>query len=1326
MAKFCGKCGGPLDQNGRCPRCEGTTVPHVDPGIEKPLTRKEKKALKKANMSFGQKTKRFFKRLLIFVLVLAILAGSCAGALVVLDAKGNPFAKNLLGWFGMKDDDPEPEPDNHFASVSGKFTDRKIYNAEDAILAAQDAAPQLGLTNAVDELTLQNESTVDGVTYYRLQQNYNDIPVYGKTIVISVDSDHNAKDVTSNLIDIPISINTNSKITDADIKKTIANVSEEELATKQLVFFEKNNQLYLCYHINTIDSEFYIDATSGEIIYQQVVRFTNTTIGYDSSGSIKISVNYDEAGNIYQMIDNNRLIYTYSFERTNSSNAGATQTLITSDNEWFGDTDAERALEEEKAVIMAANIAKIRDFFNNRFSATADSKMYICYNDGWCSGDNGYASSAIDLSTQESVGVISIGFNKDLNSIDLLAHEYMHRVEQNISRLNYSGESGAIMEAYSDVFGELLEDYFDDNSINGSCNWIHNQGRNLISPLKSGDPNKYFGLNFQKDLEPKFNSNNETINDMGGVHKNSTVISHAAYLMRTGVKGKTALSMERLAKLWFHTLSSLHSNSSFMMLRNSMEMTAERLGYSDAEKECISAAFDEVDVGDDSDDGIKIDLDSEVQVYDKNGSPYEGYTITVDGKEYTGWFGWGWVTKDYHNEIHVDSTDPQSLSLKKGNYSVTITDDFSGQTSQTRKIKARKDQDKKILEFSTIFGCDYNMSPPGAMTVQDINGDNYNNYSVRINGKKTDGADYATSFSVDYSTPVNLGLSAGGYSIVLTDNKDSTKRKSFTLRVVDDERKDSVVIKTSFGESYGDYDDDDVPEGAATNPDNGHRYYVYDIPGITTWEGAKQFCRSKNGYLATLTSVEENRFVFGYMRDMGFQNAYFGLYDSGYNEWKWVTNEAYQFDNWADGEPNSGSENYGMYYNTASGQWNDGDFGNHTSEDRAFICEWGAFEQEEEEEEQPQEPERQTSDKRDIVLVLDVSGSMSGDKLEQTKKASVNFINTILQEDASIGIVVYDDSARQVADLSMNATYLTDIANGIGSGGSTNIEDGLVKAVNMLDYSNAEKQIIVLMSDGEPNSGKVGDELVNYAQTIKDSGTYIYTLGFFGNYSGQSAAQTLMERIASDGCHYEVSDADNLKFFFGDIADTINGQQYIYIRIACPVDVSVTYNGETLNSSVDDLSTRTSFGSLSFEENTERESTDGDDRIKVLRLKADDKYDVQIVGTGTGRMNYTIGFMDENGEYSDFRRFNNVKINRHTVIDTVADYTKNTVLNVDEDGDGKYDLKYKAGENERGKVVDHSVLIYCSVAAVFLIAVFIIIMIIRKKIQKKKGLRNNG
>ena len=213
-----------------------------------------------------------------------------------------------------------------------------------------------------------------------------------------------------------------------------------------------------------------------------------------------------------------------------------------------------------------------------------------------------------------------------------------------------------------------------------------------------------------------------------------------------------------------------------------------------------------------------------------------------------------------------------------------------------------------------------------------------------------------------------------------------------------------------------------------------------------------------------------------------------------------------------------------------------------------------------------------------------------------------------------------------------------------------------------------------------------------------------------------------MERIATDGCHYEVASAEDLVFFFGDMADQINGQKYIYVRIACPVDVSVTYNGETLNSSENNQNLRTAFGTLTFEENDEALSEGADDRVKVLRLKEGIDYDLELVGTGRGIMNYTIGFMDEAGEYSDLRKFENVKITKNTEIDTVAGVSSESVLNIDEDGDGKYDLKLRAGENGYGEEVVIENWVYLAViCACILVLIDVILIIVLKNRKRKKG-----
>lgn len=365
-------------------------------------------------------------------------------------------------------------------------------------------------------------------------------------------------------------------------------------------------------------------------------------------------------------------------------------------------------------------------------------------------------------------------------------------------------------------------------------------------------------------------------------------------------------------------------------------------------------------------------------------------------------------------------------------------------------------------------------------------------------------------------------------------------------------------------------------------------------------------------------------------------------------------------------------------------------------------------------------PDFFSSDERDVVLVLDVSGSMDGEPIEQTKIASDSFIDTVLGVEASVGIVTYDESAMKVAGFNRNERYLKGVVENLNSGGGTNIESGLTLAYSMLSGSHAKKKIIVLMSDGEPNHGAEGDALVSVADEIKNDGVYIYTLGFFSS-SGYGEAQRLMERLASEGKHYEVDDAEQLRFFFGDIADQISGEKLIYIRIECPVDVRVSYGGETLSSKDHQTAQRTSFGSLTFEENTEEGSENAeDDRVKILRLKEGAAYDISIFGNGKGKMNYTIGFMDEDGEYGDLRRFTNIPINKRTEIETTAANEKTTTLKVDTDGDGKFDKTYRAEENGRGKLVDNSWILYVVIAAAGVIALLVVFFVLRSKLKNRK------
>lgn len=388
---------------------------------------------------------------------------------------------------------------------------------------------------------------------------------------------------------------------------------------------------------------------------------------------------------------------------------------------------------------------------------------------------------------------------------------------------------------------------------------------------------------------------------------------------------------------------------------------------------------------------------------------------------------------------------------------------------------------------------------------------------------------------------------------------------------------------------------------------------------------------------------------------------------------------------------------------------------------------------------------------RDVVLVLDRSGSMGGQPLEETKKAATNFSDTVLEEDTRAAVVAYDDGATLYTNLTRDSELLDSDISTISSGGSTNMYAGLQMADEILQQSNAKKKIIVLMSDGLPNLG-VSDNsgyegpVLSYAETLKDQEYYIYTLGFFENVDSYelSGAQQLMEGIASPGLHYEVTTADELVFFFDDIAGQINGTEYVYIRIACPVDVTVSSGGETLSTIIGDdggMNTRTSFGTLTFDSLTEDERTDEgivtDDsfvdekdlmasQAKILRLKADQNYDVKIEGYDSGTMNYSVKYQNENGEYDDVREFTNIPVTSLMRASSNTEKSDASYLEIDEDGDGKTDKKYKTEKNgTMEEVKDHTVLYVCIGVAVLLIIILIIvtIVLVRRSAKKKRAVK---
>lgn len=112
-------------------------------------------------------------------------------------------------------------------------------------------------------------------------------------------------------------------------------------------------------------------------------------------------------------------------------------------------------------------------------------------------------------------------------SIDVVSHEFTHGVTRNSSNLIYSGESGALNESFSDIFGKAVEVFAVPETFSWRLNDLIGEPiRNMADPNEFDDPDTYKG-----------NLWHMASSDNGGVHTNSGVQNYWFHLLVEGGTG---------------------------------------------------------------------------------------------------------------------------------------------------------------------------------------------------------------------------------------------------------------------------------------------------------------------------------------------------------------------------------------------------------------------------------------------------------------------------------------------------------------------------------------------------------------------------------------------------------------------------------------------------------------------------------------------------------------------------------------------------------------------------------------------------------------------
>ena len=121
---------------------------------------------------------------------------------------------------------------------------------------------------------------------------------------------------------------------------------------------------------------------------------------------------------------------------------------------------------------------------------------------------------------------------------------------------------------------------------------------------------------------------------------------------------------------------------------------------------------------------------------------------------------------------------------------------------------------------------------------------------------------------------------------------------------------------------------------------NGHYYKIYldDLD----WDEARQECIKLGGHLATITDEEEQKFIEGL--NSGKKDLWIGGFlDTENYEWRWVTEEAFDYTNWGEGEPNNSSNVKSNETKIAVWPYSWNDLNPTSWEQSGYICEWDSF-----------------------------------------------------------------------------------------------------------------------------------------------------------------------------------------------------------------------------------------------------------------------------------------------------------------------------------------------------------------------------------------------
>ena len=176
-------------------------------------------------------------------------------------------------------------------------------------------------------------------------------------------------------------------------------------------------------------------------------------------------------------------------------------------------------------------------------------------------------------------------------ALDIVGHELTHAVIHHSANLEYVNQPGALNEAFSDIFGEMIE-----ARTTGRPDWL--LGGELGRPLRNMANPATLTFDGSRPYPTEMSEFIYVQENNGGVHINSSIINRAYYLLAAGLEG--AIGLRDAERIFYRALTvHLVRYSQFIDARLACIQAAEELfGQGSRQVQKTAEAFDAVEITD--------------------------------------------------------------------------------------------------------------------------------------------------------------------------------------------------------------------------------------------------------------------------------------------------------------------------------------------------------------------------------------------------------------------------------------------------------------------------------------------------------------------------------------------------------------------------------------------------------------------------------------------------------------------------------------------------------------------------------------------------------